>query len=367
MHCSILKQNVGDLVYNASARTQFQLAAVSLATPSVPVSRSATVTLPALSLAADTEQLSCAVARLLIAPSIHHAGDATTATTTALIDAVGHRQRRLVDRSASEPLSSASSSAVLESGAFCRYKTELCRPYEENGTCKYGEKCQFAHGRAELRPVVRHPKYKTDLCKTYHTTGLCPYGPRCHFIHNDDERHLNELNRIVIEQQRALLVQRQQKQVLVQAALALVRRRQLADAVATRVACSSVGAGRVSAASRSPSPSTLGDELLTTISPRADCGDEVSLATESIVASLVQALGRRVRQAAPQMTDAQVQAVVTRLLVGGVLSDPNTNVGYHYRRPHYIQLRHQQLQQQQQRTSHHPQSTQNSDERLLAL
>lgn len=68
-----------------------------------------------------------------------------------------------------------------------RYKTELCRPFEENGKCKYGEKCQFAHGRHELRQMVRHPKYKTELCRTYHTTGLCPYGPRCHFIHNQDE------------------------------------------------------------------------------------------------------------------------------------------------------------------------------------
>ena len=68
-----------------------------------------------------------------------------------------------------------------------RYKTELCRPFEENGKCKYGEKCQFAHGKHELRQMVRHPKYKTELCRTYHTSGLCPYGPRCHFIHNQDE------------------------------------------------------------------------------------------------------------------------------------------------------------------------------------
>lgn len=24
---------------------------------------------------------------------------------------------------------------------------------------------QFAHGREELRPVVRHPKYKTEICR----------------------------------------------------------------------------------------------------------------------------------------------------------------------------------------------------------
>ncbi|KAM4600140.1 mRNA decay activator protein ZFP36L2 isoform 1-T1 [Fundulus diaphanus] len=69
-----------------------------------------------------------------------------------------------------------------------RYKTELCRPFEENGSCKYGEKCQFAHGYHELRSLTRHPKYKTEPCRTFHTIGFCPYGPRCHFIHNADER-----------------------------------------------------------------------------------------------------------------------------------------------------------------------------------
>ncbi|XP_053314720.1 mRNA decay activator protein ZFP36L2 [Spea bombifrons] len=69
-----------------------------------------------------------------------------------------------------------------------RYKTELCRPFEESGACKYGEKCQFAHGYHELRSLTRHPKYKTELCRTFHTIGFCPYGPRCHFIHNAEER-----------------------------------------------------------------------------------------------------------------------------------------------------------------------------------
>ncbi|XP_036974033.1 mRNA decay activator protein ZFP36L1 [Acanthopagrus latus] len=68
-----------------------------------------------------------------------------------------------------------------------RYKTELCRTYEESGTCKYGTKCQFAHGYDELRGLSRHPKYKTEPCRTFHTIGFCPYGARCHFIHNADE------------------------------------------------------------------------------------------------------------------------------------------------------------------------------------
>lgn len=68
-----------------------------------------------------------------------------------------------------------------------RYKTELCRPYQESGTCKYGDRCQFAHGVEEIRTLVRHPKYKTELCRTFHSTGFCPYGPRCHFVHNPEE------------------------------------------------------------------------------------------------------------------------------------------------------------------------------------
>jgi tristetraprolin len=38
------------------------------------------------------------------------------------------------------------------------YKTELCRSWEEKGSCRYGTKCQFAHGEEELRKVSRHPK-----------------------------------------------------------------------------------------------------------------------------------------------------------------------------------------------------------------
>jgi len=42
------------------------------------------------------------------------------------------------------------------------YKTEFCQSWMETGICRYGNKCQFAHGKEELRPVIRHPKYKTE-------------------------------------------------------------------------------------------------------------------------------------------------------------------------------------------------------------
>ncbi|XP_034081530.1 mRNA decay activator protein ZFP36 [Gymnodraco acuticeps] len=66
-----------------------------------------------------------------------------------------------------------------------RYKTELCRGFQETGSCKYGSKCQFAHGEAELRGLFRHPKYKTEPCRTFYNFGYCPYGSRCHFLHED--------------------------------------------------------------------------------------------------------------------------------------------------------------------------------------
>ena len=101
----------------------------------------------------------------------------------------------LVSRPARDRAFSAISSAEEERrrnniANSSRYKTELCRPFEENGICKYGDKCQFAHGLHELRQLTRHPKYKTELCRTFHTIGFCPYGPRCHFIHNAEEKRI---------------------------------------------------------------------------------------------------------------------------------------------------------------------------------
>jgi butyrate response factor len=63
------------------------------------------------------------------------------------------------------------------------FKTELCNKWEETGACPYGHKCQFAHGVAELRTVIRHPRYKTQVCRMVLACEPCPYGHRCHFRH----------------------------------------------------------------------------------------------------------------------------------------------------------------------------------------
>uniref|UniRef100_A0A096MAQ5 mRNA decay activator protein ZFP36 n=1 Tax=Poecilia formosa TaxID=48698 RepID=A0A096MAQ5_POEFO len=85
------------------------------------------------------------------------------------------------------PTALQAAAASSSSSSSSRYKTELCRSFTENGLCKYGGKCQFAHGPEELRDLNRHPKYKTEPCRTFHTIGFCPYGIRCHFIHNSEE------------------------------------------------------------------------------------------------------------------------------------------------------------------------------------
>lgn len=106
------------------------------------------------------------------------------------------------DGSSSSASSSLSQSQLLPKQVVNpgRYKTEMCRPFNETGHCKYGEKCQFAHGGPEMRGLPRHPKYKTELCRTFHTVGFCPYGPRCHFIHSEDEYKLVEISQMKHQQ-----------------------------------------------------------------------------------------------------------------------------------------------------------------------
>ncbi|KRH92639.1 CCCH-type Zn-finger protein, partial [Pseudoloma neurophilia] len=85
------------------------------------------------------------------------------------------------------------------------YKTEICRSFEETGTCKYGHKCQFAHCQTELRSVKRHPRYKTEICKTYWRDGTCPYGKRCCFIHKREDDQIKNLPSIPKEESEPFL------------------------------------------------------------------------------------------------------------------------------------------------------------------
>ena len=72
-----------------------------------------------------------------------------------------------------------------------KYKTELCKKFQNTGKCPYGFKCRFAHGKEELITKSQGLNYKKKPCKTFHEKGYCPYGSRCSFQH--DERKFSEL------------------------------------------------------------------------------------------------------------------------------------------------------------------------------
>jgi hypothetical protein len=60
-----------------------------------------------------------------------------------------------------------------------KYKTELCRNFELQGVCKFGESCCYAHGMQELRSKTHlNSNYKSKICKHFHGEGGCPYGLR---------------------------------------------------------------------------------------------------------------------------------------------------------------------------------------------
>ena len=65
-----------------------------------------------------------------------------------------------------------------------KYKTELCKYFEINGYCKYGDKCAYAHGKENLRSkVTNSTSYRTRKCVQFFENGYCPYGNRCQFAH----------------------------------------------------------------------------------------------------------------------------------------------------------------------------------------
>ena len=75
-----------------------------------------------------------------------------------------------------------------------KYKTELCKNWEEHGCCPYGSKCRFAHGTTELNFKDKlNDKYKSKPCQSFFTTMYCHYGSRCLFKH--DERSVGDINK----------------------------------------------------------------------------------------------------------------------------------------------------------------------------
>ncbi len=73
-----------------------------------------------------------------------------------------------------------------------KYKTELCKYFEINGYCKYGDYCAYAHGKENLRlKVTNTSAYRTKKCVQFFENGYCPYGGRCQFAHQLESNIIN--------------------------------------------------------------------------------------------------------------------------------------------------------------------------------
>lgn len=96
-----------------------------------------------------------------------------------------------------------------------RYKTIMCKHFGTPQGCSYGNKCQFAHGKNELRlnnnqtgavnafPMMNMMggfnknqakniqnsvlNYKIVKCKNYERDKTCKYGVHCTFAHGDSD------------------------------------------------------------------------------------------------------------------------------------------------------------------------------------
>ena len=74
-----------------------------------------------------------------------------------------------------------------------KYKTELCKNWAETGHCRYGKKCQFAHGNVDQsNKEPQNARYKSKLCKQFYEKNHCPYGNRCLFRH--EQRQFTEIH-----------------------------------------------------------------------------------------------------------------------------------------------------------------------------
>lgn len=66
-----------------------------------------------------------------------------------------------------------------------KYKMMICKNWEQ-GYCKFGDACLFAHGQREVQSVNLY--YKTRECKAFHSTGFCKFGEKCQFLHSERKR-----------------------------------------------------------------------------------------------------------------------------------------------------------------------------------
>ena len=63
-------------------------------------------------------------------------------------------------------------------------KTVQCKFYNR-GICKYGDNCNFLHGKSDPFLQAEKDKLKHILCRNYENQGSCKYGDKCIYKHQE--------------------------------------------------------------------------------------------------------------------------------------------------------------------------------------
>lgn len=85
-----------------------------------------------------------------------------------------------------------------------KYKTEMCKNMMDQGYCRFGTNCHYAHSEAERHSTSVEDLMKDDKlllpCCILVSTGFCPYGHRCKNLHDPKiARNDTDTNVIVLE------------------------------------------------------------------------------------------------------------------------------------------------------------------------
>ena len=99
----------------------------------------------------------------------------------------------------------------------------MCKHFDSPQGCSYGDKCQFAHGRNELRfpndnnmpsfsnKINNNQKnslnYKIAKCKNWEQDGTCKYGIHCTFAHGNNELRNKSDNMIQMQPGMGMMIQ----------------------------------------------------------------------------------------------------------------------------------------------------------------
>ncbi|XP_060175861.1 uncharacterized protein LOC132606402 isoform X1 [Lycium barbarum] len=65
--------------------------------------------------------------------------------------------------------------------------SETCRWWEDTGTCRFGSKCRFVHGKEDLRPTAFANRNQSEVLTIEPNALLsrsCSYGPRGRSVHH---------------------------------------------------------------------------------------------------------------------------------------------------------------------------------------